>query len=82
MCDVTYTHRIHVMNDDTVVNLIPINTQVTTIVTGDDVVTNLSPLSRRVELLVDPTIETESRFTNLSSERQILESLFERFALG
>lgn len=59
MSDVTNAHWIQMMNDDAVVNLIPINTQVTTVITSDDVVTNLPPLRRRVELLIDPAIESE-----------------------
>lgn len=59
-------------------DLIALYTQVTTIVSDDHIFSKTSPLSRSVELLVDVTIESESCHSNLSGERQITESFFER----
>src|SRR4051794_20540131 len=78
MLNMLRQHRIHVMDQRSIVDLVALYTQVTTIVSDNYIISKTSPFSRSIELLVDVTIETESHYTDLSGKRQITESLFER----
>jgi hypothetical protein len=69
MLKISEHHWIHVMNDNIRMNLVTLNSQITTIVSYNDVFPKLTPLCRRVELLIDPTIEPERCRTDLASER-------------
>lgn len=73
--------RIQVMNVETLMDLIAINTQIACVVANDDLVTSLTPLSRRVEALIHPTGVTERRSTYLTFEREIVKPLFEGLKL-
>lgn len=60
-------------------NVMSWHSQITTFVSIDDEASCLLPLTRPVESLIDPSIESERRRTNLTSQRQVGESIFERF---
>lgn len=49
-------------------DLVPLNTEVATVVPDDDVVSQLFPLSRSVEPLVDVAVETKSACSYLPDE--------------
>jgi hypothetical protein len=70
LCD---SHRIHVMDDDLVVNVEAFDPEVASIVPNDYVVANVLPLSRPVEPLIDPTIKPERRFPDLPMQSQVPE---------
>lgn len=55
------------MDDGSTRDVVAFNAKVATVVSSDDVVTNMLPLSGGVELLVDPSVETESAVTNNTS---------------
>ena len=57
MHNVINLHRIHVVDVDPVVNLKPLDAEVTTLIPIDDVVSNTTPLARGVELLFDVSIK-------------------------
>lgn len=57
-------YGIHVMDDHLVVDVVPLNRQITTKITSYDVMAKIAPLSRRIELLIHPTIMSESRTTH------------------
>lgn len=59
MFDFVSRHRIHVMNDDLIVDLVSINAQIQAKISGDNFISNESPLSRRVKALVDVSVEAE-----------------------
>lgn len=71
--------RVHVMNQDSIVNIVTFDTQITTIVSRDDYVADVTPLPRRVELLIHPPFEPEGRISHSSAERQVLEALLDGF---
>lgn len=75
------THWIHVVNNGTTVDLVTLDTEITSFVPKEDGVTNMPPLPRAIEPLIDPTIEPERRLPNCSSESQVLIPLFERWEL-
>lgn len=77
MDDVILRHRIHMVNDWTMMNLIPLDSEVTTVVSINYIVAKMLPLSGRVELLIDPAIETERRVTNLTFQSEVAKTLFE-----
>lgn len=74
---VTNVHWVHVMNNNPGMYLIPIHAKVATQIPGDHIVTYLTPLSRCIELLVDPTVVTESGFADLPPKGQIPVAFFE-----
>ena len=55
--DVVNRHRVHVVNQDLVVDLMTVDPEVAPFVSCNHMQTNLSPLSRSVELLVDVSVE-------------------------
>lgn len=59
-------HRIHVMDDESVVDLVPLNPKVAPHVSRYDLVAELTPLAGRVEPLVEITIEPEGRSTDFA----------------
>lgn len=65
--DVLNLHWIHVMNDGTTRYVVAVDAEVASVVSCNHVVANLLPLARGVELLVDPSVETESAITNNTS---------------
>ena len=67
MRDITLGHGIHVVNDESVEDVIAFDPEVAALISGNDVMADLPPLSRCIELLVNIPIETEGRFTNITS---------------
>jgi hypothetical protein len=61
-------HRVHVMDNDVQVDVVPIKAEIATHVSSDDVMTNLTPLSGRVELLIHVAIKPEGRATNIPAK--------------
>jgi hypothetical protein len=57
--DVIYTHWVHVVDDDAVVDVIALYAEIASVVSKDYVMPDLLPLSRPIELLIEPTIVTE-----------------------
>lgn len=59
-------NRVHMMDKQLSMNLVTLNSQITTVIPVDNVVSNVSPLSRPVETLVEVSIEAESSYTDIS----------------
>lgn len=74
--DVVGRHRVHVMDDDLVIDLIAFDAEVHTEISGDHIVTSLLPLSRSVESLVQITIEPESGLPDFTAEPEVGIPLF------
>lgn len=75
--DFVSCHRIHVMDDDLIVDLMTINAQIQAKISGDNFISNESPLSRCVKALVDVSVEAERGCANTSVETEVFEPLFE-----
>jgi hypothetical protein len=71
------SHRIHVVHDGSVVNFVTEDSQIAAVIASNDLVSDQFPLARAVELLVDPSVEAESSFTNVPIEAEISEPIFE-----
>lgn len=77
MNDVRLPKRIHVMNDQTNMNLVTDHSKIARIVSDNDVSTKLTPLSRLIELLIDPSVEAEGLMTDFALQSKVFESLVE-----
>jgi hypothetical protein len=69
--------RIHVMDHQLSMNVVTWDSEITGSVSKDNQVANMPPLAGTIELLIDPSIETEGGSTNLSPQRKIVEPIFE-----
>lgn len=78
---VFHSHRIHVMYQDLVKDLVILDTQITTVVSGDYVMANLPPLGRPIEPLVNVSIETKRRGPNRPGQSKVSKALDERTRL-
>jgi hypothetical protein len=71
--------RVQMVNVETAVNLVTIDPKIASVVSDDDSVPGLTPLTRRVEVLVDPSVESKSRFTDSALESKVAKPLYESF---
>lgn len=62
------------MNENTVVDLVSWDTQITASISNDDLVSNGFPLSTGVELLIQMAIRPESSDSDLSTNHRIAET--------
>lgn len=71
------TNRIDVVDQNSLVDFETVYTKVATVVSYDDLITDPFPKSRSVERLIDPTIESESFYSDSSSDGQVSKTFFE-----
>ena len=57
--NIRFIQGIHVMNNHTSVDFIAFDSQIATKVSGNNVSAETTPFSRRIELLIDPSVESE-----------------------
>lgn len=76
--DVGKRDRVHVMNIRAIMNLVSLNTQITTIVSNEDVPTDMTPLGGSVEHLIHPPVEPERGVAYSPEEREISEPIYKR----
>lgn len=79
--DVSRNKRVHVVDNNLVVNLVTFYTQIATKVTRDGVPSKTTPGHRGVEILVDPSFEAEGRFADVPAECEILVAAQKRVEL-
>jgi hypothetical protein len=79
--DVLLSERIHVMYDQSRMDLIPFDAEITTSVSQYGLTSYLPPSFGGIESLIDPSIESESLATDLSPNRKVFEPFFKRFEL-
>lgn len=73
--DVPDCHRIHVVNQNLVEDVVVHNTEIAPEIPCYNVLSDLSPFSGSVKLLVDVSIESESLGTNVSGQSQVSKAL-------
>ena len=78
---VVHSHRVHVMYQDFIEDLVILDTQITTIVSGDYVMANLPPLGRPIEPLVNVSVETKRRGPDRPRQSKVSKALDERTRL-
>ena len=74
---VQLSHRVHVMNQETMINIIARHTKITTMIANDGFIACELPLPGSVELLIHPPIETEGLLSYVPLKVEILEALLE-----
>lgn len=78
--NIVFGYRVHVVNDHPTVNVVTIDSKITTVVSNYEFVSKTLPFSSLVELLVQISVESESVFPNVTiGQLQILEPLLEGF---
>ena len=87
MSDVLHGHRVHVVDDDLVVDLETLDTKIVSEIARDDMVANLLPLMTRVERLVDIALGPEGRSSDSTSKTEIVKPCIEavdttKFSVG
>src|SRR6202000_150298 len=80
--DVLLSDRIHVMNNQTRVNFVAIDTQITAVVSDDGFLAQRSPFPRHVEPLIDPAIESERLAADFASNGEVLKPFLKGFQLN
>lgn len=75
--EICQSHRIHVMDDDLVVNVVAFDPEIAPVVSSDHEVADLLPLTGSIELLIDPTVGTERRLRDSSTESQVTVPFFD-----
>src|SRR5690606_11157026 len=77
MFDLLRSHRVHVMDDNLIMDFITRQREVFSLVSSYNVITNISPLPRGIETLIHVSIMTERFKTYYASKFKIVESFFE-----
>ncbi len=77
--DIPLCDRIHVMNDESRVDLMTLDAEITTFISYDDISTKSAPSLGRIKPLVNPAVESERVATDLTPDREVLKPLLERF---
>ena len=77
--DVLFVDRVHVVHDNSIMNLMSFDSEITTFISRYDVVTKATPFTGCIELLIDPTITAEGRTAYFSTNGKVVEPFFERF---
>jgi hypothetical protein len=75
--DVLNPHRVHVVDDETMIHVVLGRGEIASHVSSNDVVSKVSPLLGCVETLVHPAISTEGLITNDTSQGQVAEPVLE-----
>lgn len=71
------SNRVHVVNKDTTVDFVPLETKITAIIARYDLISDSFPLSRLVKTLIQITIETESLISNTAIDSQVIVPIFD-----
>lgn len=82
LLDILKRYWIHVVNEDSPVNLITFDTEIAAIVSENYFVSNVLPLLGSVEYLIKISIEPKGILSNRSTQSQISVALLEGIEFG
>lgn len=71
------SNRVHVVNEDTTIDFVPLKTKIAAIVARYDLISDSFPLSRLVKTLIQITIEPESLISNTTADSQVIVPIFD-----
>ena len=74
--NVFHRQRVHVMDQDPVMNIVSFNAQVASVIAEDDDVADALPLFRAVKHLVETSVVTKCLFTNFARQAKVFVSFF------
>ena len=73
--------RVNVMNQDSVMNVVAFNSQITTMIFCDYVLSKLLPLRGSIESLIEVSVKPKSWVPNRSWKLQVVETILKGFEL-
>lgn len=75
--DLIRSNRVHVMNEDTAIDFVPLKTKIAAIVARYDLISDSFPLSGLVKTLIQITIEPERLISNTTADPQVIVPIFD-----
>jgi hypothetical protein len=76
--EINWNHGIHVMDDNSIMNIESIYAKILSEISSDDFVSSKTPFSTFVELLIEMTFETKRRFSDCAFMAKVFKSIFKR----
>jgi hypothetical protein len=67
---------IHMVDNDSTMDLIARNTEITPVISDNNRVSSMSPFSRAIKALIDPSIEPKGTCSYNTTEREVLKTFF------
>lgn len=74
--DLIRSNRVHVVNDDTTIDFVPLKTKITAIIARYDLISDSFPLIGLVKTLIQITIEPKSLISNAAADSQVIVPIF------
>lgn len=75
--DLIRSNRVHVVNEDTAIDFVPLKTKIAAIIARYDLISDSFPLGGLVKTLIQITIEPESLISNAAADSQIIVPIFD-----
>lgn len=75
--DLIRSNRVHVVNEDTTIDFVPLKTKIAAIVARYYLISNSFPLSRLVKTLIQITIEPKRLVSNAATDSQVIVPIFD-----
>lgn len=75
--DLIWSNRVHVMNEDTTIDFVPLKTKIAAIIARYDLIPDSSPLGGLVKTLIQITVEPERLITNVTADSQVIVPIFD-----
>lgn len=75
--DLIRSNRIHVVNEDTTIDFVPLKTKIASIVARNDLISDSFPLGGLVKTLIQITIEPERLISNATADSQVIVPIFD-----
>lgn len=75
--DLIRSNRVHVVNEDTTIDFVPLKTKITAIVARNDLISDSFPFIGLVKTLIQITIEPESLVSNTAADSQVIVPIFD-----
>lgn len=75
--DLIRSNRVHVVDEDTTIDFVPLKTKIAAIITRYDLISDSFPLSGLVKTLVQITIEPKSLIPNTTADSQVIVPIFD-----
>lgn len=74
--DLIRSNRVHVVNEDTTIDFVPLKTKIAAIVARYNLISNPFPLHGLVKTLIQITIETKSLASDSATDSQVIVPVF------
>lgn len=75
--DLIRSNRVHVVDEDTTIDFVPLKTKIAAIVARYDLISDSFPLSGLVKTLIQITIEPKSLISNTAADSQVIVPIFD-----